>query len=116
MKYKVNDKQFKYFIERCEYWKHILGVRYDIEYARSLGPTVRATVGYSIGCANATIRLALTWEIPATNEMLDRTALHEVAHLLMSPLTEICIKFYATDYIIELEHSIISGIENMLGR
>ena len=116
MKYKLDNKTLQYFKDRCEYWKHLLCVQYGVSYAWTKNNTVEASVSYDTSSRTATIYLARKWELKPTNKDLDIAALHEICHLLLAPIFEICDRYYNKDYLINIEHSIVKGLENIIGR
>ena len=116
MKYTTTKKQYKYFIARCEYWKHLLCIDYDIVYDHLKRKTTLAETSYEVSPHIACIRLATIFDTSPSNKLLDRIALHEICHLLFGEITDLATIFYATKYIEAVEHGIIARLENIVER
>lgn len=113
MKYQITDQQHAYFIGRCEYWKQVFLVAFDLNYERVKTTDYMAQTVYSLESHMATIKLPKVWEVEPTDINLDKTALHEIAHLLLAPVMELCYRYYATEHLGEREHGVIISLENI---
>lgn len=86
MKYKVTEKQFKYFKARVKYWQKKIGLiswRIDC-FHKDLEDAYGTCYTDYIGQA-ASVTLTKYTEDPMTQAQIEETALHEVLEILMSP-------------------------------
>lgn len=114
---KTTAKNFKYFKERCEYWRKELGlVDWSIFYDLKELEGKAAETNYWDEPGVARIVLSKDWgEETPTENGLNRTALHECCHILFSNLTSEAKARYAQEYDIDrAEHHIIRVLENIL--
>ena len=114
MKYTVNSKQFEYFRSRCEYWKETLCVPYVLYVTWSNSREIEASVSYSCPDRQATVRLSRYWDRKPSNKELDVAAFHEIAHLLLSDIVELCSGIFSSNFLLPFEHAIIIGLENIV--
>ena len=114
---KTTKKDYEYFKERVAHWQRELGcVDWTIHFRHSRLENELANTGWVDSDGVATITLATNWaDITATESQLDKTAMHEVCHLLFSALTSEAKARYASEYDIDrAEHHIIRVLENVL--
>ncbi len=85
---KTSQKDFEYFIKRCEYWKKRLGLshwRIDYEHIDLGNICYAQNQGWLASC-KALIRLNIDWtnngDISLNEKDLDETAKHEILHIL----------------------------------
>lgn len=114
---KVSSINYKYFQERVKYWQkqlscldwsiHFENKPLDDEYART---NMHNEAGV------ATIILATSFpKKDLTDYQLDKTALHEVLHLLLNDFSTEAKARYANEYDIDrAEHRVIRVFENLL--
>jgi len=116
----LSKKDFKKFVKYCEYWKKVLNLlNWKIYYSfSSIEHLAQVEINYS--GRNATITLSTVWELPDNTlinieEELERTALHEILELLLSPLEYLASdrKWDAEEYRRNM-HEIIRVFENIL--
>jgi len=116
----LSKKDFKKFVKYCEYWKKVLNLlNWKIYYSfSSIEHLAQVEINYS--GRNATITLSTVWEMPDNTlinieEELERTALHEILELLLSPLEYLASdrKWDAEEYRRNM-HEIIRVFENIL--
>ena len=116
----LSKKDFKKFVKYCEYWKKALNLlNWKIYYSfSSIEHLAQVEINYS--GRNATITLSTVWEMPGNTlinieEELERTALHEILELLLSPLEYLASdrKWDAEEYRRNM-HEIIRVFENIL--
>lgn len=110
----MTQKQFKYFVERANYWQDILKIPFDIEYFKVESSIFRAEVKYNIPNHTASISVATFWDIEPTNEVIDVTAFHEICHLLLCTLCDLATNYYQESYVSEIEHGIVVNLENIV--
>lgn len=85
---KTTAKHFEYFRERCLYYIDKLKITswgVSILHGDAMKGCA-ASAQFNYRGAQAFIKLSDTWTHPITNEELDRTAKHEVTHLLTARL------------------------------
>ncbi|RLF27231.1 MAG: hypothetical protein DRN14_05650 [Thermoplasmata archaeon] len=120
MTIKLSKKHFKKFIKYCEYWKKVLNLlNWKIYYSfSSIDNLAQVETNYS--GRNATITLSTVWNLPDNTlvnmeEELERTALHEILELLLSPLESLAMDrtWDAIEYRRNM-HEIIRIFENIL--
>jgi len=120
MTIKLSKKHFKKFIKYCEYWKKVLNLlNWKIYYSfSSIDNLAQVETNYS--GRNATITLSTVWNLPDNalvniEEELERTALHEILELLLSPLESLAMDraWDAIEYRRNM-HEIIRIFENIL--
>ena len=121
MKEKIKEKNhtsaqdFQYFKKRCLYWQEQLGLgQWEIYFSHIDLIDKRAISSWQIGARKATITLSVDWgedkEInPINDEQLNRSALHEMLHILLAGLESYC-DFYASWLIEREEHVIINHL------
>ncbi len=83
----LSKEQFKYFKQRCNHWVKMFGLtdwRIYYEFVEVEGAF--ANCGRNSSERIATIKLNPEWKSSRepTREAIDRTALHEVCHILLS--------------------------------
>lgn len=88
--YEFTDADLKYFQDCVERWQRKLDLRrYHLTIiCEPLPEGVNANVAFTPNSSNtaATIRINTRQELPLTKDMLDRSALHEMLHLLFAEM------------------------------
>lgn len=120
METKTTKADFKTFISRVSYWASKLGVtNYEFYFVhRDLTDTDYdgsvATVQMNYLSKSAIFTLNAQWTESCNSKSLDRTAYHEVLHLLLYHLTYLASCRYGVtrNSLDEAEHSIIRSLEN----
>lgn len=103
---KTSKKDFEYFKQRCFYWQKELGLQcWEINFTHNKKyPDNRATTGYRLKAFNSTIHLNIDWQDDEiSNEALDRSALHEVLHLMFAPLSIEAQEWLSDNYLRQYE-------------
>ena len=119
-KFKTTDKDFKYFRERCLYWRERFGLidwRLTVIHTKDEDMPLedaRAAVVMNGADLCTAIHLNRNWEVDGpTRPFLDRCALHEILHLLTHEIVRLCGFRYgvASDDVPHEAHRIIRRIE-----
>ena len=113
MKYTLTEDHFKYFVDRCEYYKHLLCIPCDIAYTFEI---IKARADSCVDTSNhmGNIRLCKTWNMEVDNKNLNTIAFHEICHVLLDTLTTLAGRYYSFEYISELEHAVLISLENLV--
>jgi len=115
----VTEEDKIYFEERVKYWQDKLGLN-DWRIVRN--KRKKTTAMAEVFSRDPHHRLA-TYGIggdwgssPVTKETIDETAFHEVAHIFLMELMQICFdKREQTDETLAQEHRVIHILERLLG-
>ena len=110
----TSKSDLAFFKERCLFWQKELGlINWGVVFTHEETDN-RAQTGYVVSGASATINLSTDWgDDKIDQESLNRTAFHEVLHLLLAPLVCESMVFYNAKYIDGLEHAIIQTFTNL---
>lgn len=116
---KPTKKQFEYFQERAEYWRHRLGlINWGVYYKHDKTDQSYASVNWSMQDALATVTLTADgWDEwrPLNDVELDKVALHEMLHLMLAIYCSVAEARYTTQSEIDIaEHSIIRQLEEVI--
>lgn len=116
MNHKTSKKDFEYFKERCKYWQKELGLmRWELTFFHSELKDKRAEIVFDEEGCSASAHLSTDWgDIYPTKKEVDYSALHEVLHLLFAKLTGISEEYFARNYVVKLEHEIITSLTNLI--
>jgi len=109
----VTAEHLKYFAERCRYWQHEFGLTNWRLYVDQRGD--ESDMAWACGDDTALIFkvfISTTWNEPVTNEELNATAFHEIAHILLRPLVEFAEAHNSAQDIERVEHAIIHRMSN----
>lgn len=111
---KTTKQDYKYFVEKLDYWQKALGLSDWHIYVEHSKSKDMANVYYNTYSRKATVVLGLDWkEMKVTQSELDRSALHEMTHLLLADLCDLADK-YTREAIEEKEHIIINRLYKLL--
>lgn len=113
---KFTQKDFKTFKKHCKKWIGRLAPEFNVNFVfKGLkgyeSKTALCTPQKTSGLA--TIYLNPNLELDYKSS-LDELAFHEVCHLLLAKLTMEAGMFLSENFIVEMEHEIISKLENAL--
>jgi hypothetical protein len=120
---KTTNEHYRYFVNRVQHWIERFGL---VEYERSqthldtgqrpdLDENVTAAIDVDIEGRVAHFMLCRNWGAdPTTKKNLDRAALHEVLHLLISELEDVLIKIRDKREMTKAEHALIRRLENFI--
>jgi len=118
-KISLTQKDFEYFKKRVKYWLKKLGLKeWDafFEFKKDTKGGF-AEINWNYEGAKATITLKGKWHCKVSDKkyQIEKSALHEVLHLLLAPLAEQAMKkkFYPSEYRAE-EHKIINRLISVL--
>ena len=114
MKHTLTNTHLQMFKAACEYWSKLLGICYRTEYFWTEDKSKRASVVFSVEDHWASIYLGTEWDVTPTKENILKTSFHEVCHLALGRLSDTAMKFYSFDYIVEMEHEIISKLIHLI--
>lgn len=119
MSNKTTKQDYKYFKERVLYWQKELGqVNWAIHFKHEQLDDNFAETRMGNSSHVAVVALSTDWVDDAvSNEQLNRTAFHEVLHLVLNDLVTEAKARYATEYDIDrAEHAAIRILENLVTR
>jgi len=116
----LTQKDFEYFKKKVKYWLKKFGLKeWDtfFEFKKDTNGGF-AEINWNCEKVKATITLKRKWNCGVSDKkyQIEKTALHEVLHLLLAPLAELNIKkvkSYSSKYITE-EHKIINRLISVL--
>ena len=115
--YKITKPVFRKFAERVNYYADTMSLR-DWELEVEIGAEKtqnRASCGSFFEDKYCKIIIDPTWDVEPTDELIDRTAHHEVCELLLAPLDALMKERFVTlPQINEARHSVIMRLQNCL--
>lgn len=116
MKNIPDAEQADQFDRYIEYWQQCLSLQnWRIERVRKPAKDAMASISFDDGAKLATYRLGDFGGSDITPEMLSKTALHEVLHVLLHDLIEGASDGRCNEEQLEaLEHSVINVLEKVL--
>ena len=117
MRHKTTHKDFLYFSERVKHWVQKLGLTgYEVTLGHSdLKEEVLACIRVDLFGKGAYFILGKNWGADAvTKTDLDRTAFHEVIHLLLYAYQDVVDRRLPEIDVSMSEHGIIRRLENMV--
>ena len=109
----VTSEHVKYFAERCRYWQHQFGLTNWRLYVDQRDDS--SDLAWADGDDSALIFkicISTEWNEPVTNEEINATAFHEIAHALLRPLVELAEAHNSAQDVERVEHAIIHRISN----
>ena len=115
MAYKVSTEKFKLFTKTCKFWMKQFGLLdYRVQfYHEKLDESDCAMTTTCRQDRAGAITLNTQWAIPATAEELQRVALHEVMHVLISDLSDLALQRVISDMDIHIANeAIVVRLEN----
>lgn len=113
-KYPLTTEHRQAFAHYLTKWGELLGLRdWRVCLLEGTCPDAMADVQVRLGDRLARVRLGKTWGEPVTDEALESTALHELLHVLLEPLTAACASKNA-DWKESAEHAVITVLEQLL--
>ncbi len=108
---KTIQKDFREFIRLCKKWQKIFAIEYTLYFEhcdlKDRGFQAQAIMNKQSG--KATIQLGFV-----VNDSLDQIALHETLHLVLGRYRREASPFLGDMLLEEIEHEIISKIENYI--
>jgi len=116
MTYKLTNKDFEYFKNKCGYWQNKLSLNtWEIDYYFTSEEGNMAECSTNYEGRKASIGLAKKWQTSISKKELDRTALHEILELLLAPLMSLAqARVWSQDDYIKENHMVIRILEKML--
>lgn len=114
---RTSELDFAVFTEAVNKWQQTLGLtEWDIQLRHDKTDALASTYTNNEGRV-ATIILGKTWpNDPITQERVQRAALHEVLHILLSDMAWIGeSRFIGTGEMTVAEHSVVRRLERALG-
>lgn len=115
--HKTTPKEIAYFCQRARYWIKFLGLadwRVDV-YAEKLDDmSACAEMWWDSHAAHIKINTELGRYTPS-RKWLNKTALHEVLHILLCDSSELCkTRFCSKEQVSKVEHMLIRRLETAL--
>lgn len=116
VKNEPNSQQAELFDQRVRHWQHTLSLGdWRIERGQRPAKDAMASVEFDDGARLATYRLGDFGSEQITPETLDKTALHELLHVLLHDLIAAAQDRSATEERLEAaEHRVINVLERVL--
>lgn len=114
---KTTKQDYKYFKSRVLHWQKELGqVDWAIHFKHEKLNGMFAETRMANDSHVAVVSLSSNWEDDVvSDEQLNRTAFHEVLHVVMSDLVSEAKARYAVEYDIDrAEHAVIRILENLV--
>lgn len=115
---KTTKRDFEQFKKECAIWIEKLGlIEWSVHYDHQHIEGSYAETAWKLSAGVATITLSTYWDDlrPKTEDAIRRLALHEVLHVVMSPLYAEASERYTNPLALDTaEHLIIRRLENTL--
>jgi hypothetical protein len=114
--YKVTAKDVAYFRQRCRHWLKVLSLgdwRVDIYSEKLEGMSAGVELWWDSHAAH--IKLNSVLGNQPDRAFLDRVALHESIHVLLSDYSELCKRRFTSEHeVSKIEHILIRRLETAL--
>jgi len=109
----VTAEHVKYFAERCRYWQREFGLTsWRLYVDQHEDETSLASADGDDNALIFKVMLSTEWNEPVTQEALDATAFHEIAHVLLRPLVELAEAHGSERDIERIEHAVIHRLSD----